>query len=222
MFLSELSGSIPSAIGELTALTVLYVVVWFIHARAHRVHPRSLAQNVLVGSIPSTIRQLTALTTLYVLVHVAFNSSVSSRLAWQKPGLQASRQQPVVWADSVDDWRIDESRSFVRSTLLSCQLSCVGVLTSLVLRAQGAFQQRVDGPDSIDDWTIDETQFVVCCRVDYVVSELTFMPFPQEFKQEQLDGPNSIDDWTIDGPQCVVRFRYLSFVLNILYRRSPW
>jgi hypothetical protein len=41
--------------------------------------------------------------------------------------------------------------------------------------SQGPFLPTIDWVDSVDDWTIDGTSVLVRVRVDYSVSELTFL-----------------------------------------------
>jgi hypothetical protein len=66
----QLTGSILSTIGQLTALAYLYLFALTFQSRAHAsgfAH-RDLSNNQLTNSIPTTIGELTALTVLYVFV----------------------------------------------------------------------------------------------------------------------------------------------------------
>jgi hypothetical protein len=71
----QLSGSIPSTIGELTTLTFVHVFVFFVLndvslsfllTRSSFAN-RNLGSNQLTGPIPSTIGRLTALVSLCVV-----------------------------------------------------------------------------------------------------------------------------------------------------------
>jgi hypothetical protein len=57
---NQLSGTIPSVIGQLTALTVLYASSFCVECDDYLLD-RSLHNNQLSGTIPSVIGQLTML-----------------------------------------------------------------------------------------------------------------------------------------------------------------
>jgi hypothetical protein len=98
--------AIPSTIGQLTALTALYVSVSGGQQRSHlqaAMAFRDLYNNQLTA-IPSTIGQLTALTYLYV--------SVSGVAAALSPAFKGLAQQSIDRA-TVRHWAIDESHYMV-------------------------------------------------------------------------------------------------------------
>jgi hypothetical protein len=64
---NQLNSSIPSTIGQLTALRQLYVFVLSVQCRRNTPHA-SAGILPLTSTIPSTFGQLTALTRLYVVV----------------------------------------------------------------------------------------------------------------------------------------------------------
>jgi hypothetical protein len=167
---NQFSSSIPSTIGQLTALTALYVVMLTVQCQTHvsGFARRGLSGNQLTGSIPSTIGQLTALTFLYVFMfHVDYYGvgTLASRFARRY----------------LHENQLTDSIPSTIGQLTALRELYVFVLTiqrrssRFSLRTQESFRQPVDKLDSVDDWTIDGTHFIVRVRVDYSVSELTFL-----------------------------------------------
>lgn len=75
---NKLTGPIPSTIGELTALRILYVVLIFLCRRAH-IACRQLFVNELTGQIPTTIGRLTRLSSWYDNFFTISLSNVNSQ-----------------------------------------------------------------------------------------------------------------------------------------------
>ena len=97
-----------------------HVISVGVHLRASA--RRSLEDNEISGSLPTSIGQLTALIALCVE-----RSRVAS--GGTHPFHKASFQEPVDWADSIDDWTIDDARCLVRCRVHVLRSHrCIGAL----------------------------------------------------------------------------------------------
>jgi hypothetical protein len=209
LFSLRLTGSIPSTIGQLTALTRLYVFVLTIQCRAHasRFARRYLHNNQLTSSIPSTIGQLTSLRELYVFV---LTITVSELIRTQD-----SFWKPVDKLDSVDDWTIDSTHYIVR---VRVDDSVSGAHLSVVARRGLHINQLTSSiPSTIGQLTALTSLYVFVLTI--TVSELTFLDSQGSF-WKPVDKLDSVDDWTIDGTPRIVRVRVDNSVSELTFLAS--
>jgi hypothetical protein len=160
---SQLTGSISSMIGKLTALTILYVVVLTSQCQScSRVCAQDSFRQQPDRQIPSTIGQLTALGYLYV--------DVWCESRYRRAHLRRARR-------ALSNNKLTESIPETIGQLTSLtQLYVILIIhyqiTRLISQHQISSHQPIHWPDSIDDCAIDETRAIVRCLVS-LLSELT-------------------------------------------------